>query len=271
MDEKKNGPVFLKKGNLGFLEKCPEEDAGVIEVRMTFEEFAKKRQDLYCAEYDLAREREKNGRLLSENDRLKSSVADLEEEVYKQTELINDLYAEKYAQETVIRLLQDDVDNEKDLNKNLLRISKERANADRSLSDKKNHDGYVVLSIRQTDDGYVHYYTDDDYKADPGLYNMDRTFERRTAVVWKTTIQTPFPAHLPFNNIEARVLEDLDKKVLPEMGCPFDGDQPYSGQFSEEVCGTYKLRFCAQFNRGYWEVEIFSVAAPRVTEKRINV
>lgn len=66
---------------------------------------------------------------------------------------------------------REETEYQKGLNENLLRISRERANADRGLTPKKKHTGYVVLSS-----------TEKEYRVDT-----------RKVMVWETILQTPYP------------------------------------------------------------------------------
>ena len=61
------------------------------------------------------------------------------------------------------------------LNANLLRISRERANADRKLKPKKEHTGYVVVLSEETDHQY-----------------KDGNRHVRRVLLWKTVIQSPY-------------------------------------------------------------------------------
>lgn len=65
-----------------------------------------------------------------------------------------------------------------ELNNNLIRICKERANAERGLSPKKKHSGYIALKSEQ---------------AKRVQYNGKK---REESPVWKTTIQTPYKIQL---------------------------------------------------------------------------
>lgn len=78
----------------------------------------------------------------------------------------------------------EDADYFQGLNENLLRIARERANADRKLKPKKEHTGYVVLSSTEKEQGY-------------GVGK-----NRKTVRVWETVLQTPFS--VDFTQAEAR-------------------------------------------------------------------
>ena len=76
---------------------------------------------------------------------------------------------------------------QRSLNENLLRISRERANADRKLKPKKGHTGYcVVLSVEK------------EHRYGTGKY-------MRRVLLWETVIQSPYGVDLP---------EELDRKSV---------------------------------------------------------
>ena len=73
------------------------------------------------------------------------------------------------------------------LNKNLLRIARERANADRKLRPKKTHTGYVVLTSSEKEYRY-------------------KIMRKETAVagLWETALQSPYS--VDFTEEQARGL-----------------------------------------------------------------
>lgn len=133
------------------------------------------------------------------------------------------------------------------LNVNLLRISKERANASRKLQPKKEHSGYVVISSMEKDHSYK--------------YGSNR----RTVRLWETVLQTPF--FIDFTEEQARTeTEKLFQK--DETGMWPIGKIGINGQYLSgygemvrakdaaewkeyNVIVEKKLR--ANFRAGYWE------------------
>lgn len=139
---------------------------------------------------------------------------------------------------------------QQELNSNLLRISKERANASRKLKPKKEHSGYVVISSTEKD----HYYK---YGAN-----------RRKAILWETVLQTPFS--IDFTEDQART-ESEELFQEDETGVWLLGKIGIDAQYldgygrlvwndkAEEwlqynVMVEKKLR--ANFRAGYWELII---------------
>jgi len=137
---------------------------------------------------------------------------------------------------------------QKRLNENLLRISKERANAARKLKPKKEHSGYVVISSTEKDHFYKH------------------GANRKKAILWETVLQTPFS--IDFTEEQARLeTESLFQKdefgAWPIGKIGINGHYPDGyGEMTRDrnaaewekynVMVENKLR--ANFRSGYWEL-----------------
>ena len=78
------------------------------------------------------------------------------------------------------------------LNKNLLRISKERANADRKLKSKKEHTGYVVISSSEKLQRYLNGHN-----------------KWRSVVLWETVIQSPYSMDFTEEQARKQIIEEL--------------------------------------------------------------
>lgn len=98
--------------------------------------------------YDRIKEAETGARLAREQ-----AEKDIEEatkqvdETIKQTKENADHLIEEIQTELDAKI--EECENLEELNKNLLRISKERSNAERGLRPKKQHTGYAVVQSRQ--------------------------------------------------------------------------------------------------------------------------
>lgn len=131
------------------------------------------------------------------------------------------------------------------LNENLLRICKERANADRKLKPKKEHTGYVVISSQEKEIRYQ---------------------EKRkmiTAVVWETVFQSPYS--IEFTEEQARKL--IVSELLSNEGGWKLGAVGINSRFMidygklVEKCPeniktkntAFNERLKANFKAGYWE------------------
>lgn len=129
---------------------------------------------------------------------------------------------------------------QEDLNANLLRISRERANADRGLRPKKKHTGYAVLASAEKSLRY---------KTDRGVAET---------LVWETTLQTPHSVELQ---------EDQVRLLLPEIWpqlCRIGIEAEYVKGYEamtkdpawksrqENILVQHRLK--ANYRAGYWEL-----------------
>lgn len=144
------------------------------------------------------------------------------------------------------------------LNENLLRIARERANADRKLKRKKEHTGYIVVSS-----------TEKPYRC--------KVDQRRWKVVmlWETVLETPYS--IDFTEEQAReqtkeLIGNDEKGVwlvgLLGINASYNGEyenmlteKEWSPQQKKEWNIMLKRRLRANYKTGYWEV-IFSHTKP---------
>ena len=137
------------------------------------------------------------------------------------------------------------------LNANLLRISRERVNADRKLRPKKEHTGYLVVFSEETD----HQYKDGNRRV-------------KRVLLWKTVIQSPYVVDFPEAQIRKQVLEELlqededGHRLIDRLGINGIYNKGYGSMIEDrEWCaepGKYNImlkpKFKANFRAGYWEV-----------------
>lgn len=137
------------------------------------------------------------------------------------------------------------------LNKNLLRIARERANADRKLRPKKTHTGYVVLASSEKEYRY-------------------KAMRKETAVamLWETVLQSPYS--VDFTEEQARTLtaelvqpNENDETLVGRIGIDtyYHGsyedllhEQRRSARQEESRNIMMKPRLRANYKTGYWEV-----------------
>lgn len=135
------------------------------------------------------------------------------------------------------------LDYQRRLNENLLRISRERANADRNLSPKKDHSGYLVLTSREKS-----------VSVDRGSW----------VPVWETTLQTPYTVDFTEEQAREETLAELTpetgKAVLERLGIEELCREPLAKlrYFRKDRLGNvaYDYRFAANYKSGYWEVSL---------------
>ena len=136
------------------------------------------------------------------------------------------------------------------LNANLLRITKERANAERGLKPKKEHNGYVVLTSVEKESRY-----------------KDSYGHPRTITLWETAMETPYTV-----DFEAEQVRGLIRELTQEDE---DGNWPirrigitenYPGKYANMIQNKewhekYKEHnvmlerwLKANYRSGYWEL-----------------
>lgn len=101
--------------------------------------------------------------------------------------------------------------------------------------------------------------------------------EKRRADVWKSTLQTPYDASIPLEQIKYRVEEEElwhdGNGILSDIGCPHMVENNVNGKYAEFERDTstnrlYKWIFEANYKSGFWELEIYTTKALTVPEHR---
>lgn len=143
---------------------------------------------------------------------------------------------------------EQEAEYQRGLNETLLRISRERANADRKLKPKKRHSGYVVVSSTEKE---YHYRTE--YK------------ERAAVRLWETVIQSPYTVDFTEEQAEKLIAEEFVSKdnnwLVAKVGITANYHDSYEKMLQDKrideaflernVMFPRKLR--ANFRTGYWE------------------
>lgn len=169
------------------------------------------------------------------------------------------------------------LENQEDLNRNLIRIARERANAQRGISPKKDHDGYIVLSSRQWVDRYERELNQEEYNEKPEEFRKKYKFpcsERVSIDVWKSVLQTPYDASLPLESVRDTIESDLcwELPVLYEIGDvvmdELDGNRTHIPFDNPDLNHLYKWNYQANYKSGYWEMEIYTTGSLVVPEHR---
>lgn len=130
------------------------------------------------------------------------------------------------------------------LNKNLIRINKEKNNSERNLQPKKEHTGYIVLESREK------------IEWCEGLRN------NQSFTVWETTIQTPYKTDLTQDLVRGEIDRDLTPKeggwLLGKLGINrihyTDLLTIMTDNQHKEKNIAYQKQLRADFKEGYWEV-----------------
>lgn len=161
----------------------------------------------------------------------------------EQYDLTTELEIEVTKLRNEVAKLRAEVEYQKNLNKNLLRINKERANAQRNLRPKKAHTGYTVLSSRERIERY---------KAGKTL---------NAITVWETILQSPYSIDFPENQARKQIFEEL----LTQEGGWLLGKVGINSRWItglEEIMKSpdanaknraYSVKLNANYKSGYWE------------------
>lgn len=213
----------------------------------------------------LSSQKEKIARLQIEKEQEESEILDYYKNAFKKmkkeysTKLTCEIqsFREKYSQplivqkeqllmaENQIQTLKDKLEvsnvyalEQENLNKNLLRIMKERANADREIVPKKKHHGYIILYLQE-------------------LYVKQEAYKSSTCdepPTWKTQIQTPYPINFKSFEIKKQIFEDFeDNGIFAEMGIQTVSDNEETG------IKIHPYLFRANIRTGYWEIEFYTM------------
>lgn len=134
-------------------------------------------------------------------------------------------------------------------NDNLMRISRERANAERGLRPKRQHTGYVVLNSRQ---------------------RVQWLKDRKTEILYETRLQSPYKTSTEMRFAEKYIRADLfsEKQLLRAIGITGQ----YSGGFDAWISERERNRqpdesnmvlsytLNQNFQKGFWEIFITHTA-----------
>lgn len=134
---------------------------------------------------------------------------------------------------------------EKNLNRNLIRISKERANSSRDIKNKKTHTGYILISVN-------------DYVL---TKNEGKNIVKIPCFFVK--MQTPYNISFSKSSIVKLVLDDFSNQLNQKMGLEYGLNmskltiQKMSEFFSSENKSNFFFDIEYELNaiRGFWEIK----------------
>lgn len=161
--------------------------------------------------------------------------------------------AEKAAAEKVVaeekektRQWIQEAEYQKGLNGNLLRISRERANADRKLKPKREHTGYVVISSTEREHVY-----------------KDGRNKRQTVILWETVLQSPYSVDFAELHARTQMQQELHENewLLQYIGINGRYLREYADLLTnvpkeerEALNVLVNTKYRANYRAGYWEV-----------------
>ena len=240
---------FVKKTVVGYKAAGGQSDPECTHVILTKSEYDKSVWELELAQRKVSdMQREARSQVIRAQDeatrQIRQKVAEANAAIDKSNQAVLKAHGKiEYLQE---------------LNENLLRIARERANADRKLKPKKDHTGYVVVSSAEKEYRYK---------------SNRRDYE--TVMLWETVLQTPYS--IDFTEEQAREQtkeltgnEGKSDWLVGRLGI----NASYNGEYDEmlekakwsdeqkaeyNIMLTRKLR--ANYRTGYWEV-IFTHTKP---------
>ena len=237
---------YVKKQAFGGIRTCEKDEAthvlqNVSEYSEMIEIAAMYRDSSLTAQKKEKRIKEKYADLQSETAQLREDNVLLRNQIAmssQETKRINELEKKKEELSGRIAELEVEVDQERNLNKNLLRISRERANADRRITPKKQHDGYLVIESREW---------------------RERRPDKRYVRTWRSIVQTPFDASMESDVAEKQIFNGLTKSVLKSLGCDKYVLPEDNGVIPDDDDNVlYAWRFNADYRAGYWCVLIYT-------------
>lgn len=166
--------------------------------------------------------------------------------------------------------VQEEVEYQRELNANLLRISRERANADRKLKPKKEHTGYFVVSTLEKD-----------YRFKINRHQWEQTR------LWETMLQSPYSVDFTEEQARKQIREDLfgvDQDSLWLIGgigivSAYDGRyedlielKDWETKYkAENIAMKPELKLRANFRAGYWEASFLHTKAIGVVPPDMRV
>ncbi len=173
------------------------------------------------------------------------------------------------AAEERVRIAEEERDRQSNLNKNLLRITRERANAKRGLQPKKEHHGYRFSGkIMQTKTICGH------DKKEGALYTD----------VWTAILETPYDGTIPIHQIEDKIFGDLmgeggilKKLYINSFTWKDNPSRIWKGTYTEAIDGVdanknylFDYKFMVNPKSRLWEIQITTTKSIRPLDEMMG-
>lgn len=272
---------YMKKNSLGILVESEDQhiNSDTVEIRLTISEYKNLLDQMQLLQQEL---NEANENMILTKKQLTQEFEEKlqyfkEKAAQKMFELQKEANIKIKSALDAKAVAEDQLQNQIELNENLKRIARERANAARNITPKKTHDGYLVLSSRQWMENYKYELSQEEYAEKSVEFRNSHSFpclEPKTAQVWKSILQTPYDASIPLYNIQELIEEnDLwDKGILKDVGCTQMNESSINGYYqvftqkegSKECNGLYKWSYIANYRSGFWEMELYTTQCLQV-------
>lgn len=244
---------FVKRTMIGYKDLAGgHSDPECTHVILTVEEYDDLLREISQAKQKAREERSKAADDQKESEkRLNSTIQQYKQAIEKWREALNEA--------------QTEIAYQKGMNENLLRIARERANADRKLKPKKEHTGYLVVSSGEKEMSY-----------------KDGNGNLRRKVLWETVIQSPYSVDFTEQQARKQITEELLRKdenglrMIDQIGIDGLYRKGYGSLlYDQEFCKEpekfnimLKPKFRENFRAGYWEA-VFSIQSPWGLSQRI--
>lgn len=233
---------FVKKAVVGYREvPGGHSDPECTHVILTEGEYAKLLQRISNAEQEVRNTKydadKEINRIQSE---AQSRIAHIEREAAKTVAEWEKALADEQRESALQR----------GLNANLLRIAKERANADRKLKPKKDHTGYVVVSSTEKEHRY-----------------KDGNRHWRAIILWETILETPYAVDFGVEEVR-RLIQELFQNnedgnwLIERIGINGDCPEGYAEMINDKEWRKdymhynvmLERRLKANYRTGFWEM-----------------
>lgn len=233
---------FVKKTMMGYREV----PGGYTDQECSHVILTKKEYDQQLREISAAKQEALNARYHADRD-----IQRIESQAKSQIAAVESVASQKVAAlEMALAAEQKESALQRGLNANLLRIAKERANADRKLKPKKAHTGYVVAASMEKEHCY-------------------RDGNRRlcSVMLWETVLETPYTVDFEVGEVRSLIQELFQKSadgnwLIQRIGINGDYPSGYAEMIGDkdwrEDYRKYNVmldrRLKANYKTGYWEI-----------------
>lgn len=236
---------FVKKAMMGYYKDVPggESDPECTHVILTKKEYGQLLKEKAKAEQE-------NWNTKHDADR---AIQRAKSEAQCQVQQIDAAAQQRVSDiEQELATAQKEAEYQRGLNANLLRISRERANADRKLKPKKDHTGYFVVLTAEKD-----------YRFKVSRHQWGQ------ARLWETMLQSPYSVDFTEEQARKQIREDLfgenggSSWLINGLGIALTYHKQYedlielndweSKYKDKNIALKPELKLRANFRAGYWE------------------
>ena len=158
------------------------------------------------------------------------------------------------------RQLLSALDKERRKNASLLRICRERANAERNLRPKKLHSGYVLKSSVQ-----IKTKIPAQNSVTDSFFNNKPIPRPNNSYAWKSVFESPYDNLISFDMAMDLIMGDLDKILMPQLHIKYRQSNDQNGIFRtwqektngqvQRACGIYAWNYSC--NQKYWQITLY--------------